>query len=188
MSPCGCAQCTTAMQAPAAACIHALLAWQAATSEPRTHMHRCFVACALFAPARHMLRWLSSIPPEGTETKPSFSPQSAWAWPAECCSSLCVTFKLSVGLHPRLHSPMPMHAGIDYKTSTTVKSVDLKGKSLQTEGGDSIKYEKLIVATGSTVRGSWGWLIDTTQTAAAWYITAALDAFRQASLECLLLT
>eukprot|EP00891_Asterochloris_glomerata_P001822 jgi/Astpho2/1822/Aster-00354 len=40
--------------------------------------------------------------------------------------------------------------GIDYKTSTTVKSVDLKGKSLQTEGGDSIKYEKLIVATGST--------------------------------------
>ena len=48
---------------------------------------------------------------------------------------------------------MLMYAGIDYKLSTTVKSVDLKSKSLHTESGDSIKYEKLIVATGSTVRG-----------------------------------
>ena len=77
---------------------------------------------------------------------------------------------------------MLTHAGIDYKTSTTVKSVDLKSKSLQTESGDSIKYEKLIVATGSSVRGSWGWLLDATQTAAAWHITAALDASRQAGL------
>ena len=58
--------------------------------------------------------------------------------------------------HVASAKPMLTHAGIDYKTSTTVKSVDLKSKSLQTESGDSIKYEKLIVATGSTVRGSWG--------------------------------
>ena len=62
----------------------------------------------------------------------------------------------------RLPGLMLMHAGIDYKTSTTVKSVDLKSKSLHTESGDSIKYEKLIVATGSTVRGSGGWLLDAT--------------------------
>jgi len=43
-------------------------------------------------------------------------------------------------------------AGIDFKTGTTVKSVDAKGKKLTTDSGDTIGYEKLILATGSGVR------------------------------------
>jgi monodehydroascorbate reductase (NADH) len=39
--------------------------------------------------------------------------------------------------------------GIDFKTGTTVKSVDAKAKKLTTESGDTIGYEKLILATGS---------------------------------------
>lgn len=43
-------------------------------------------------------------------------------------------------------------AGIDFKTGTTVTEVDAKAKQLKTESGDTIGYEKLVVATGSKVR------------------------------------
>ena len=43
-------------------------------------------------------------------------------------------------------------AGIDFKTSTMVKSADLKAKNLTTESGDTIGFEKLILATGCGVR------------------------------------
>ena len=39
--------------------------------------------------------------------------------------------------------------GIEYKTNTKVTEVDLSQKNLMTENGDSVGYEKLIVATGA---------------------------------------
>ncbi|CAL8465067.1 g4602 [Coccomyxa elongata] len=39
--------------------------------------------------------------------------------------------------------------GIDYKTSTKITSVDVAAKKLTSEIGDTISYEKLIVATGA---------------------------------------
>jgi monodehydroascorbate reductase (NADH) len=39
--------------------------------------------------------------------------------------------------------------GIDFKTGTTVTEVDAKAKQLKTQSGDTIGYEKLVVATGS---------------------------------------
>ena len=43
-------------------------------------------------------------------------------------------------------------AGVDFKTSTVVKDVDVKGKKLTTEGGDTIEFTKLVLATGCGVR------------------------------------
>lgn len=44
-------------------------------------------------------------------------------------------------------------AGIEYLLETKVASVDIKNKSLQLEkGGEDITYDKLIIATGSTVQ------------------------------------
>ena len=46
-------------------------------------------------------------------------------------------------------------AGIKYLTGTTVESVDIKKKTLKVaSGGEDITYDKLIVATGSTVSHS----------------------------------
>lgn len=43
-------------------------------------------------------------------------------------------------------------AGIEYLTGTEVKSVDIKNKTLKVaSGGEDITYDKLIIATGSTV-------------------------------------
>jgi NADH dehydrogenase FAD-containing subunit len=42
--------------------------------------------------------------------------------------------------------------GIDFKTGTTVTEVDTKAKQLKTQSGDTIGYDKLIVATGSKMR------------------------------------
>lgn len=42
-------------------------------------------------------------------------------------------------------------AGIDFKTSTTVTKADVKGKTLTTDSGEEISYEKLIIALGSVV-------------------------------------
>lgn len=43
-------------------------------------------------------------------------------------------------------------AGIEYMTGTEVESVDIKNKTLKVaSGGESITYDKLIIATGSTV-------------------------------------
>ncbi|KAK9824670.1 hypothetical protein WJX72_012200 [[Myrmecia] bisecta] len=39
--------------------------------------------------------------------------------------------------------------GITYKTKTKVTEADVKNKTLKTADGDSIKYEKLIIATGA---------------------------------------
>jgi len=41
--------------------------------------------------------------------------------------------------------------GIDFKTSTTVTKADVKGKTLTTDSGEEISYEKLIIALGSVV-------------------------------------
>lgn len=38
--------------------------------------------------------------------------------------------------------------GIDFKTGTTVTALDVNAKTLTTDAGDTISYEKLIVATG----------------------------------------
>ncbi len=45
-------------------------------------------------------------------------------------------------------------AGIDYKTNTKITSVDVAAKKLTAESGDTINYEKLIVATGARVSDS----------------------------------
>ena len=43
-------------------------------------------------------------------------------------------------------------AGIEYMTGTEVDSVDIKNKTLKVaSGGEDITYDKLIIATGSTV-------------------------------------
>jgi predicted flavoprotein YhiN len=43
-------------------------------------------------------------------------------------------------------------AGIEYLTDSKVESVDIKSKKLKlAKGGDDITYDKLIIATGSTV-------------------------------------
>lgn len=42
--------------------------------------------------------------------------------------------------------------GIDFQTNTKVSGVDIKGKSVSTETGDKISFEKLIIALGSVVR------------------------------------
>lgn len=43
-------------------------------------------------------------------------------------------------------------AGIEYLTGTEVESVDIKNKTLKVaSGGEDITYDKLIIATGSTV-------------------------------------
>ena len=42
---------------------------------------------------------------------------------------------------------------MDFKTNTLVTGADVKAHTLTTEAGDTITYEKLIVATGSGVRG-----------------------------------
>lgn len=47
---------------------------------------------------------------------------------------------------------MPMSpTGIDFKTGTTVTEVDGEAKKLKTQSGDTIGYDKLILATGSGV-------------------------------------
>ena len=115
-----------------------------------------------------MLLWMRGLSQralgQSSVAAPSMHGRGRQSAAAACASHLwaclmsCKAPHVSNMLQPP--SLMMVHAGIDYKTSTTVKSVDLKSKSLQTESGDSIKYEKLIVATGSSVRGSWGWLLD----------------------------
>ena len=47
---------------------------------------------------------------------------------------------------------MPPHVGVEFKTNTVVTGADVKAHTLTTETGDTISYEKLIVATGSGVR------------------------------------
>lgn len=42
-------------------------------------------------------------------------------------------------------------AGIEYLTGTTVTGVDIKGKSVSTDKGQKFSYDKLMIATGSTV-------------------------------------
>ena len=49
--------------------------------------------------------------------------------------------------------PAP-RAGVEFKTNTLVTGADVKAHTLTTESGDTITYEKLIVATGSGVRGN----------------------------------
>ena len=44
------------------------------------------------------------------------------------------------------------HTGVEFKTNTLVTGADVKAHTLTTEAGDTISYEKLIVATGSGVR------------------------------------
>lgn len=44
-----------------------------------------------------------------------------------------------------------MGAGIDYKTNTSITAVDVSAKTLTAASGDTITYEKLIVATGARV-------------------------------------
>jgi len=41
---------------------------------------------------------------------------------------------------------------VEFKTNTLVTGADVKAHTLTTESGDTITYEKLIVATGSGVR------------------------------------
>eukprot|EP00208_Stichococcus_sp_RCC1054_P003758 CAMPEP_0206138822 /NCGR_PEP_ID=MMETSP1473-20131121/3713_1 /ASSEMBLY_ACC=CAM_ASM_001109 /TAXON_ID=1461547 /ORGANISM="Stichococcus sp, Strain RCC1054" /LENGTH=434 /DNA_ID=CAMNT_0053532349 /DNA_START=198 /DNA_END=1502 /DNA_ORIENTATION=+ len=41
--------------------------------------------------------------------------------------------------------------GIDFKTGTVVKEVDVVGKKLVTDGGDTIEFQKLVLATGCGV-------------------------------------
>ena len=45
-------------------------------------------------------------------------------------------------------------AGIEFKLNTNVTSADVAAKTLTTAAGDTITYEKLIIATGSGVRPS----------------------------------
>ena len=47
-----------------------------------------------------------------------------------------------------------MHAGVEFKLNTTVTAADVKAKTLTTAAGDTISYEKLVIATGSGVRFS----------------------------------
>ena len=42
-------------------------------------------------------------------------------------------------------------AGIEYLTGTTVTSADIKNKSISTDKGQTFSYDKLMIATGSTV-------------------------------------
>jgi len=45
-----------------------------------------------------------------------------------------------------------LSAGIEYFTDSKVESADIKSKTLKlAKGGDDITYDKLIIATGSTV-------------------------------------
>ena len=46
-------------------------------------------------------------------------------------------------------------AGIEFKLNTTVTAADVAAKTLTTAAGDTIRYEKLIIATGSGVRASF---------------------------------
>lgn len=48
---------------------------------------------------------------------------------------------------------MPRCAGIQYLTNTKVVGADVGAKVLTTAGGDTITYEKLIVATGARWAG-----------------------------------
>ena len=43
-------------------------------------------------------------------------------------------------------------AGVHFKTNTKVTGADVKAHTLTTETGDTITYQKLIVATGCRVR------------------------------------
>ncbi len=51
------------------------------------------------------------------------------------------------------HVSLRFCAGVEFKTNTLVTGADVKAHTLTTESGDTITYEKLIVATGSGVRG-----------------------------------
>ena len=49
-------------------------------------------------------------------------------------------------------SQCQLSAGIEYFTDSKVESADIKSKTLKlAKGGDDITYDKLIIATGSTV-------------------------------------
>jgi NAD(P)H-nitrite reductase large subunit len=41
--------------------------------------------------------------------------------------------------------------GIEYKTDTRITKVDVSSKTLTAESGETISYEKLIIATGARV-------------------------------------
>ena len=43
------------------------------------------------------------------------------------------------------------HSGITYLTSTRVTAADVTAKTLTTASGDTITYEKLVIATGARV-------------------------------------
>ena len=64
--------------------------------------------------------------------------------------------------------------GITFLTDTKVTAVDVAGKKLTTAGGDSIAYEKLIVATGARVRTRLPISLPATQPAASamWLVQA----------------
>jgi hypothetical protein len=50
--------------------------------------------------------------------------------------------------------PIGSHAGIEYKVDTKVTAADLAKKELTLASGDTVTYDKLIIATGARVRGS----------------------------------
>lgn len=46
---------------------------------------------------------------------------------------------------------LPVPAGIDFQTGAKVTGVDVKGKTVSTDAGKQISFEKLIIALGSVV-------------------------------------
>jgi len=54
--------------------------------------------------------------------------------------------------HNSGHPPPVCPAGIEYLTSAKVTAVDVAAKQLTTAGGDTITFDKLVVATGARVR------------------------------------
>jgi 3-phenylpropionate/trans-cinnamate dioxygenase ferredoxin reductase subunit len=53
----------------------------------------------------------------------------------------------------RLHfKPASFYAGIDVRPGTTVSEIDRDGRVIQTMSGDSVVYDKLVIATGSRPR------------------------------------
>jgi NADPH-dependent 2,4-dienoyl-CoA reductase/sulfur reductase-like enzyme len=47
--------------------------------------------------------------------------------------------------------PTCCYAGITYKTSTKATALDVAGKHVTLAGGDTVSYDKLILATGAKV-------------------------------------
>lgn len=56
-----------------------------------------------------------------------------------------------------IHTTLSCPAGIEYLTETAIKSADLKNKTLTTEDGTAISFEKLVIGTGARVRAMPWW-------------------------------